>query len=99
MPTYEYQCFDCGEKVEYFQSMQESPITECPTCHGKLGRLVSGGTGLIFKGSGFYINDYKKSNNSLTPLTNGKITTSEIKSDSKPGEQKSTETKTVTTEN
>ena len=59
MPTYEYQCLNCGHKVEYFQSMKEPPRTVCPRCQGRLTRLVSSGTGLIFKGSGFYITDYK----------------------------------------
>jgi len=65
MPTYEYQCEACGRKVEYFQYISEAPVTECPTCHGHLSRLVSAGVGLIFKGSGFYITDYKKSNGSV----------------------------------
>ena len=63
MPTYEYQCLDCGHKVEYFQSMKEEPRTVCLRCQGRLTRLVSTGTGLIFKGSGFYITDYKKKDN------------------------------------
>ncbi len=60
MPTYEYQCLDCGHKVDYFQSMSEPPRTVCPRCRGRLTRLVSSGAGLIFKGSGFYITDYKR---------------------------------------
>ncbi len=60
MPTYEYQCLDCNRKVEYFQSMKEAPRTVCPRCGGRLVRLVSSGAGLIFKGSGFYVTDYKK---------------------------------------
>ena len=63
MPTYEYQCQDCGHKVEYFQPMSEPPRTVCPRCQGRLSRLISGGVGLIFKGSGFYITDYKRKNN------------------------------------
>lgn len=60
MPTYEYQCLDCKHKVEYFQSMKEAPRTVCQRCGGKLVRLVSSGAGLIFKGSGFYVTDYKR---------------------------------------
>lgn len=59
MPTYEYKCLDCGYKVEYFQWMTEKPKTECPSCKGHLQRMVTSGAGLIFKGSGFYITDYK----------------------------------------
>jgi putative FmdB family regulatory protein len=61
MPTYEYVCPKCGHAFELFQSMNDAPLKKCPKCH-KLGvkRLVGGGAGLIFKGSGFYITDYKK---------------------------------------
>jgi putative FmdB family regulatory protein len=62
MPTYEYQCTDCGFKFEQFQSIADAPLEECPSCNGKLERLISGGAGLIFKGSGFYITDYKQNN-------------------------------------
>jgi putative FmdB family regulatory protein len=60
MPTYEYACPKCGRHFDLFQSMRDNPIRKCPKC-GKLGvkRLVGGGAGLIFKGTGFYITDYK----------------------------------------
>ena len=60
MPTYEYECQDCGHNFDAFQSMMEDPYTTCPVCRGKVKRLISSGAGLIFKGSGFYITDYKK---------------------------------------
>jgi len=61
MPTYEYECPKCGNHFEQFQSMKDEPLKRCPKCK-KLGlkRLIGGGAGLIFKGSGFYITDYKK---------------------------------------
>lgn len=61
MPTYEYACPKCGHAFEQFQSMKDEPLKKCPKCK-KTGvkRLVGGGAGLIFKGSGFYITDYKK---------------------------------------
>ncbi len=61
MPTYEYACPKCGRHFDLFQSMRDNPIRKCPKC-GKLGvkRLVGGGAGLIFKGTGFYITDYKQ---------------------------------------
>ena len=59
MPTYEYRCLDCGFKFEAFQKMTDEPIRVCTECGGRTERIISGGTGLIFKGSGFYITDYK----------------------------------------
>lgn len=60
MPTYDYICNDCEKIYEYFQSMSDAPIRECPECkRNSLRRVISGGTGLIFKGSGYYLTDYK----------------------------------------
>jgi putative FmdB family regulatory protein len=60
MPTYEYQCQACGNKFEKFQSISSGPIRKCPKCgKNKVRRLISSGAGLIFKGSGFYITDYR----------------------------------------
>lgn len=67
MPTYEYVCAKCGHEFEKFQSMADKPLTECPKdlCaqkkwgHGKVTKKISAGAGLIFKGSGFYITDYR----------------------------------------
>lgn len=67
MPTYEYSCQKCGQNFETFQSMRDEPFRECPKelCrlpkwgHGKVKRLLGMGAGLIFKGSGFYITDYR----------------------------------------
>ncbi|UCD63953.1 MAG: zinc ribbon domain-containing protein [Candidatus Zixiibacteriota bacterium] len=58
MPTYEYRCTDCGREFEEFQAISDPPITICERCGGKTERIISGGAGLIFKGSGFYITDY-----------------------------------------
>ena len=60
MPTYDYICNDCEKMYEYFQSMSDAPVKECPECEkNSLRRVISGGTGLIFKGSGYYLTDYK----------------------------------------
>jgi putative FmdB family regulatory protein len=61
MPTYEYECLECKDKFDAFQKMTEEALTDCPKCQGKVRRLISSGAGLIFKGSGFFITDYKKS--------------------------------------
>lgn len=58
MPTYDYECSICG-KFEHFQPMNENPIFLCPMCNNPVKRLISGGAGIVFKGSGFYVNDSK----------------------------------------
>ena len=62
MPTYDYKCENCDHMFEYFQAMSDLLLKKCPECSGKIRRLVSGGSGLIFKGSGFYLTDYAKKN-------------------------------------
>jgi putative FmdB family regulatory protein len=62
MPTYEYHCKNCGHQMEELQSFTDPPLVRCPKCHkDTLARAIGGGGGLIFKGSGFYLTDYKKS--------------------------------------
>lgn len=82
MPTYEYACPKCGHEFEAFQSMKDEPLTKCPKCK-KTGvkRLVGGGAGLIFKGTGFYITDYKTKKG--TPSSDSG-SSSKSSSDSKP---------------
>ena len=60
MPTYEYECTKCGFKFEFFQRVDSLPREKCPKCSGKVRKLISGGCGIIFKGSGFYETDYKR---------------------------------------
>jgi putative FmdB family regulatory protein len=71
MPTYDYKCTKCGHTFEAFQSMNDKPLSRCPVCKGALRRLIGGGMGVIFKGSGFYTTDYKKSS-TLTGSNGGK---------------------------
>lgn len=78
MPTYEYECTQCGKHFDNFQSMKSAPLTDCPdeVCGGKgtVKRLIGSGAGLIFKGSGFYVTDYKKQNScgGTSSASNGK---------------------------
>jgi len=60
MPTYDYECQQCGHEFEQFQSITARPLRKCPEC-GKLTlkRLIGTGAGIIFKGSGFYETDYR----------------------------------------
>lgn len=61
MPTYEYVCTKCGHRFEAIQSMMEKPLSRCPVCKSAIRRVINGGIGVIFKGSGFYSTDNKKS--------------------------------------
>ena len=87
MPTYESACHKCGHAFEAFQSMKDEPLKKCPKCSKTgLKRLIGTGAGLIFKGSGFYITDYKK-NGSSSATSSSSSSSSES---SKPSESKST---------
>jgi len=89
MPTYEYQCKKCGLRFERFQNIKEEPIRECPECSGDVKKLISAGAGIIFKGSGFYITDYRSENykkaekKEKEPAVETKSTDSETKSKKK----------------
>lgn len=64
MPTYEYECTQCGYNFEAFQKMTDPPLESCPKCSKKVRRLIGSGAGIIFKGSGFYATDYRKKSKS-----------------------------------
>ena len=86
MPTYEYRCDSCDYYFERFQSIKDDPVKECPKCGEPVRKLFSTGAGLIFKGSGFYITDYKNKKSSAPSNNNGNGTHST--------DEKKTETKT-----
>ena len=67
MPTYEYKCPSCGTKFERFQRITAPPTLPCPKCGKVAQRLISGGHGLVFKGSGFYETDYKRKGEKTKP--------------------------------
>jgi putative FmdB family regulatory protein len=98
MPTYEYQCDACQHKFELFQSIKADPVRKCPECGKvKVRRLVSGGGGIIFKGSGFYCTDYRsdgyktaaKAAKSDSPSSSSAKTDSSSKADSAPAKSES----------
>ncbi|HTO90911.1 MAG TPA: FmdB family zinc ribbon protein [Candidatus Sulfotelmatobacter sp.] len=59
MPTYAYRCRKCGHEFEEFHSIRDTRPRRCPKCKGRADRVPAGGAGLLFKGSGFYITDYR----------------------------------------
>jgi len=77
MPTYEYECRSCHHTFEKFQSMSDEPVKICPKCGGVVRRMIGGGTGIIFKGSGFYITDSKKSSSASTKSSSSSCATCE----------------------
>ncbi|MEV2251082.1 FmdB family zinc ribbon protein [Streptomyces sp. NPDC050147] len=84
MPTYQYQCTECGEGLEAVQKFTDDALTTCPSCDGRLKKVFSA-VGIVFKGSGFYRNDSRGSSSSSTPST----ATASKSSDSKPSDSKS----------
>ncbi|MFH0877679.1 MAG: FmdB family zinc ribbon protein [Candidatus Omnitrophota bacterium] len=60
MPTYEYECKTCGHRFDKSQPMTAAPVKTCPKCKKSVRRVIHAGSGIIFKGSGFYATDYKK---------------------------------------
>ena len=92
MPTYEYKCLDCGIQFDQFQGITEDPIQECPECSGQTKRLIGAGAGLIFKGSGFYITDYR-SEGYKESAKKDKESSSSSDGDSKSGESKGADSK------
>jgi putative FmdB family regulatory protein len=60
MPTYEYECTKCGHTFEAIQSIKDKPLSRCPECKSAVRRVIFGGLGVIFKGSGYYSTDNKK---------------------------------------
>jgi len=86
MPTYEYRCPACGTEFEKFQKMSDEPVAECPGCGATAQRRLSGGAGLLFKGSGFYITDYRGEGykKAAEAEKGGSSSSSETKPDAKP---------------
>jgi putative FmdB family regulatory protein len=75
MPTYEYECKTCGHNFEVFQNMSDPVLTSCPECGKEVRRLINGGTGIIFKGSGFYVTDKGSSKSSASSSSSSSCAT------------------------
>ena len=81
MPTYEYACKECGEHLEVVQSFKDGPLTECGRCGGTLRKVFSA-AGIIFKGSGYYVTDSRKSGSGAAAKSEGTSSDSSDSSDS-----------------
>ncbi|MFF7386143.1 FmdB family zinc ribbon protein [Streptomyces griseoluteus] len=81
MPTYQYQCKDCGEGLEAVQKFTDDALTECPSCGGPLKKVFSA-VGIVFKGSGFYRNDSRGASSSSSPAAKPSSSSSDAKSSS-----------------
>jgi len=64
MPTYEYRCSNCGYRFDVFHNMNDTTERNCPECGSKTEKMIGNGSGIIFKGAGFHVNDYAKSKKS-----------------------------------
>ena len=86
MPTYGYRCKSCGHQFEEWQKISEEPLVVCPSCkEHTLIRVIGGGAGLIFKGSGFYHTDYKKASSKTKEPSTGAEKKPETSDTPKPG--------------
>ncbi|MFF4760582.1 FmdB family zinc ribbon protein [Streptomyces sp. NPDC001292] len=81
MPTYQYQCTECGEGLEAVQKFTDDALTECPGCGGRLKKVFSA-VGIVFKGSGFYRNDSRGSSSSSSAASSSKSSNSSSSSSS-----------------
>ncbi|MEU6438855.1 FmdB family zinc ribbon protein [Streptomyces sp. NPDC047046] len=88
MPTYQYQCTECGEGLEAVQKFSDDSLTECPNCGGRLKKVFSA-VGIVFKGSGFYRNDSRGASSSSSPASKPQTSTGSDASAKPAAEKKS----------
>jgi putative FmdB family regulatory protein len=93
MPIYQYKCSNCGANIERMQSFSADPLVDCPECHQPTLKRVMQATGIIFKGSGWYITDSKKSSSSAV-TSSGDGASGESKPEAKTEAKTETKTKT-----
>ncbi|MFF0834427.1 MULTISPECIES: FmdB family zinc ribbon protein [unclassified Streptomyces] len=94
MPTYQYQCTECGEGLEAVQKFTDDALTECPACGGRLKKVFSA-VGIVFKGSGFYRNDSRGSSSSSSPASKPSSSSAGASSDAKPASSASSSSSTT----
>ncbi|WP_405839074.1 FmdB family transcriptional regulator [Streptomyces platensis] len=92
MPTYQYQCTECGEGLEAVQKFTDDALTECPACDGRLKKVFSA-VGIVFKGSGFYRNDSRGSSSSSSPAKSASASGTTSSSDSSSSSSGSSDSK------
>ncbi|MCF3147212.1 FmdB family zinc ribbon protein [Streptomyces platensis] len=92
MPTYQYQCTECGEGLEAVQKFTDDALTECPACNGRLKKVFSA-VGIVFKGSGFYRNDSRGSSSSSSPAKSASTSGTTSSSDSSSSSSGSSDSK------
>jgi len=90
MPTYEYACSSCGTHIDVFQRFSEGPLTECGVCGGRL-RKVFHPAGILFKGSGFYVTDSRKTSAKAEKRADGEKSDSGTKGDGETSDARSTD--------
>ncbi|MDR2717231.1 MAG: zinc ribbon domain-containing protein [Treponema sp.] len=95
MPTYEYECKSCSHNFEVFQSMNDDPLKDCPKCGQEIRRLIFGGSGVIFKGSGFYVTDKNKNSSGKSDKSTAKTETKSA-SEKKPQNSESSQSTPAT---
>ncbi len=92
MPTYQYQCTECGEGLEAVQKFTDDALTECPSCQGRLKKVFSA-VGIVFKGSGFYRNDSRGASSSSSPASSKSSSDSSSASSSASSSSSSSDSK------
>ncbi|MGW1378928.1 FmdB family zinc ribbon protein [Streptomyces sp. NPDC002446] len=94
MPTYQYQCTECGEGLEAVQKFTDDALTECPSCNGRLKKVFSA-VGIVFKGSGFYRNDSRGASSSSSPAKSSSSSSGTSSSDSSGSSSGSSDSKSA----
>jgi len=94
MPTYDYICKECSYEFELFQGIHDDAVTICPECSGTVRKIISGGAGIIFKGSGFYVTDNKSSTKKPVSTANTNTEANKEKTSEKKKETANTKSST-----